>query len=109
MTFANGITNMVSVAILLASNFILSFKIPITSKNPSYFPTTKLYAKRMAKTRSVSGFGGAAVQECPCGSSLGYMKCCGKIHRDPKAFAMATAEQVVRARYSAYALREVGK
>jgi SEC-C motif-containing protein len=35
------------------------------------------------------------------------MKCCGKLHKDVNAFALATAEQVVRARYSAYAKREV--
>jgi SEC-C motif-containing protein len=35
------------------------------------------------------------------------MKCCGKLHSDPAAYASATAEQVVRARYSAYAKREV--
>lgn len=35
------------------------------------------------------------------------MKCCGKIHKDPKAYAAASAEQVVRARYSAYSKREV--
>ena len=35
------------------------------------------------------------------------MKCCGRIHNDPSVFASATAEQVVRARYSAYSRREV--
>jgi len=35
------------------------------------------------------------------------MKCCGKIHKDGDAFAQATPEQVVRARYSAYAKREI--
>ena len=35
------------------------------------------------------------------------MKCCGKLHSDPSAYASASAEQVVRARYSAYAKREV--
>jgi len=59
------------------------------------------------RTASASGFGGAAVEDCPCGSNLGYMKCCGKIHKDASAYASATAEQVVRARYSAYAKREV--
>lgn len=59
------------------------------------------------RTKSSSGFGGAAVEACPCGSNLGYIKCCGKIHKDPKAYGQATAEQVVRARYSAYAKREI--
>ena len=35
------------------------------------------------------------------------MQCCGKLHKDPAVFASASAEQVVRARYSAYAKREV--
>lgn len=59
------------------------------------------------RTKSASGFGGAAVEPCPCGSDKGYMKCCGKLHKDSKAYGEATAEQVVRARYSAYAKREI--
>lgn len=59
------------------------------------------------KEAKTSGFGGKATEPCPCGSGLGYMKCCGLLHKDPKAFASATAEQVVRGRYSAYAKREV--
>jgi hypothetical protein len=78
---------------------------PHTNKRFRKQISTLLYAK--AKNRSVSGFGGAAVQECPCGSGMGYMKCCGKLHRDVQSYVNATAEQVVRARYSAYALREV--
>jgi len=35
------------------------------------------------------------------------MKCCGKLHKDAKAYGEAAAEQVVRARYSAYAKREI--
>ena len=35
------------------------------------------------------------------------MKCCGKLHKDPEAFSSATPEQVVRARYSAYAKRDI--
>lgn len=59
------------------------------------------------RTKSTSGFGGAAVTPCPCGSGLSYIKCCRVIHKDPKAFGTATPEQVVRARYSAYAKREI--
>ena len=59
------------------------------------------------KSSSTSGFGGAATEDCPCGSGFGYMKCCGKLHKDPSAYAYATAGQVVRARYSAYAKRDV--
>ena len=64
-------------------------------------------ASNKNKNLSTAGFGGAATAPCPCGSNLGYMKCCGKLHKDPKVFAEAAAEQVVRARYSAYAKREV--
>jgi SEC-C motif domain protein len=53
------------------------------------------------------GFGGAAIQPCPCGSKIPYNKCCGLIHSDPAVYAQASAEQVVRARYSAYAKRVV--
>lgn len=35
------------------------------------------------------------------------MSCCGKIHKNADDYASATPEQVVRARYSAYAKREV--
>jgi len=85
--------------------------------NPSFIRDTHttIYAKKTAtkkkkkkgKNSSTSGFGGAAAEDCPCGSGLGYMKCCGKLHKDSKVYANATAEQVVRARYSAYAKREV--
>jgi hypothetical protein len=54
-----------------------------------------------------AGFGAAATDPCPCGSSLGYMKCCGRLHTNEDAYASASAEQVVRARYSAYAKRVV--
>ena len=67
----------------------------------------KAKPKKKGMNASSSGFGGAAAAPCPCGSGLGYAKCCGKLHKDPKAFAFATAEQVVRARYSAYAKRVV--
>ena len=59
------------------------------------------------RTQSSSGFGGASISPCPCGSQIGYMKCCGALHTNAKAYADAKAEQVVRARYSAYAKRQV--
>jgi UPF0225 domain len=57
-----------------------------------------------ARTGAAS-FGGAAMGQCPCGSGDTYSGCCGRLHRDGNAFRLATAEQVVRARYSAYAKR----
>jgi len=59
------------------------------------------------RVQSSSGFGGAATQFCPCGSAIAYMKCCGKIHKDPQAYANANAEEVVLARYTAYSKREI--
>ncbi|MGY1731113.1 YchJ family protein [Geodermatophilus sp. SYSU D01045] len=39
---------------------------------------------------------------CPCGSGLPYAECCGRLH-DGTA-AAATAEQLMRSRYSAFAV-----
>lgn len=38
---------------------------------------------------------------CPCGSGIAYPSCCGRLHTGGRA---PTAERVMRARYSAYAL-----
>lgn len=65
------------------------------------------------RTQSTSGFGGASVAPCPCGakdndgSQKSYMKCCGLLHTSADKYASARAEEVVRARYSAYAKRQV--
>ena len=40
--------------------------------------------------------------QCPCGSGLPYTKCCGLYHQ---GVLVPTAESLMRARYSAYALR----
>lgn len=41
---------------------------------------------------------------CPCGSAMRYDGCCGRLHRgDAEA---GTAEQLMRARYSAFATRD---
>ena len=74
--------------------------------------TTCLSAKKAPNNKkkgrpSTSGFGGAATESCPCGSEEAYMKCCGKLHKKIPEFMKATPEQVVRARYSAYAKREI--
>lgn len=83
----------------------LSLSISLHAKKTNTQKKSALKTKN--KQISTTGFGGAAVENCPCGSAVGYMKCCGRLHRDVKAYADATAEQVVRARYSAYAKREV--
>ena len=40
---------------------------------------------------------------CPCGNPVGYNECCGPLHDG--ATAAASAEQLMRSRYSAYVLR----
>lgn len=42
---------------------------------------------------------------CPCSSGLPYDECCGPVHRGTRA--APTAEQLMRSRYSAYALGDV--
>lgn len=44
----------------------------------------------------------AATQACPCGSGDAYRACCGPVHDGAPA---ATAEQLMRSRYSAFAFR----
>lgn len=98
-----------------ASNCVSSFTVNTWQASPKTKTSLiQLDAKKATKQKSkkknqgsTSGFGGAAAVPCPCGSGLGYMKCCGRLHKDPKVFASATAEEVVRARYSAYSKREV--
>lgn len=49
------------------------------------------------------GFGGGAMEACPCGSAETYSACCSKIHKNVQNFRKASARQIVEARYSAYA------
>ncbi len=42
------------------------------------------------------------LRRCPCGTGLPYAECCGRLH-DGTATA-ATAEQLMRSRYSAFAV-----
>jgi SEC-C motif domain protein len=44
------------------------------------------------------------LRRCPCGSGLPLAECCGRLH-DGTA-AAATAEQLMRSRYSAFALTD---
>ena len=43
---------------------------------------------------------------CPCGTELAYDKCCAPIIKGERD--AETAEQLMRSRYSAYALKEIG-
>jgi SEC-C motif-containing protein len=45
-------------------------------------------------------------RRCPCGTGLPLAECCGRLHEG--AAAAATAEQLMRSRYSAFALADVG-
>lgn len=46
----------------------------------------------------------ATTRACPCGSGKAYDACCGPFHRG--AATPATAEELMRSRYSAFALGE---
>lgn len=46
-----------------------------------------------------------ASTDCPCGSGDTYDQCCAPIHRDGAGLGR-TAEQLMRARYSAYGLHD---
>ena len=55
----------------------------------------------------MAGFGSKGLdpqQRCPCGGAS-YGRCCRPLHR--QARAAATAEQLMRSRYSAFALAEI--
>ena len=41
-------------------------------------------------------------RRCPCGTGLPYPECCGRLH--DRAATAATAEQLMRSRYSAFAV-----
>jgi len=43
-----------------------------------------------------------APRRCPCGTGLPYAECCGRLHEGTAA--AATAEQLMRSRYSAFAV-----
>lgn len=47
---------------------------------------------------------GAAV--CPCGSMAAYRQCCGRWHHGAQRLGAATAEELMRSRYSAFVLDE---
>lgn len=91
----------------MANSFAL---VPASTSERS--SATQLFAtkKKKSKKKRTSpggGFGGASMEPCPCGSGETYNNCCSTLHRDVNAFKSATAEQVVRARYSAFAKKQV--
>jgi len=46
------------------------------------------------------------LRRCPCGTGLPYDECCGPLHAG--TVTAATAEQLMRSRYSAFALGDAG-
>lgn len=72
---------------------------------------TSLFATKKKKKKggntsggpSFGGFGGGAMESCPCGSGDTYSACCSQIHKNVQNFRKASAQQIVQARYSAYA------
>jgi SEC-C motif-containing protein len=49
---------------------------------------------------------GAVSKGCPCHSGRRYAECCGPLHRGARS--AATPEELMRSRYAAFALGEVG-
>ena len=47
-----------------------------------------------------------APRRCPCGTGLPYAECCGRLHEGTAT--AATAEQLMRSRYSAFAVGDAG-
>ena len=45
-------------------------------------------------------------RRCPCGTGLPYADCCGRLHE--RTATPATAEQLMRSRYSAFVLGDAG-
>jgi hypothetical protein len=86
--------------------------LPTTTSITSPSSTVTLFAARKKSNKKKAsstggGFGGASMEPCPCGSSLTYASCCGKIHKDVNAYKSASAADLVKARYSAYAKKLV--
>eukprot|EP00536_Pseudo-nitzschia_multiseries_P004319 jgi/Psemu1/9705/gm1.9705_g len=85
----------------------------VASETTTATTTTALFAAKKKKNKAggnkksgggvpFGGFGGAAMEPCPCGAGETYSSCCSKVHKDVQNFRKASAEQIVRARYSAY-------
>lgn len=77
-----------------------------TQQQSSALFATKKKKKKAGKKQagpSFGGFGGGAMETCPCGSGETYSNCCSKIHKNVQNFRKAAAQDIVKARYSAYA------
>ncbi|WP_091556766.1 YchJ family protein [Micromonospora pattaloongensis] len=59
-------------------------------------------AKRSARRSAADD----ATRSCPCGTGEAYRECCGRLHRGETT--AASAEQLMRSRFSAYAVGDTG-
>ena len=100
---SSGCARDAPVLLLLSTTEIGGVSFDSKMKHSNRLHAVKQYAMKREKY-SPSGFGGAAISDCPCGSGLSFVRCCDIIHSSSAAYANATAAQVVRARYSAFAL-----
>ena len=100
----------ISLVVLVALiSVVLTTTFVVTPARSASWTNELCAKKKTAKSKaggSGGGFGVAALEPCPCGSSESYSRCCGKLHKDVNAYKSAKAEQVARARYSAYAKKQ---
>ncbi|WP_354643077.1 YchJ family protein [Kitasatospora camelliae] len=61
-------------------------------------------SRRRVNQRPTSAAAPARPEACPCGLPARYEECCGRLHRGDAA--AATAEQLMRSRFSAFAVRD---
>ena len=94
------------ISALLATSYVIVLTPSRPNSRTRELSAKKNTAKSKAGGSGGGGFGVAALEPCPCGSSESYSRCCGKLHKDVNAYKSAKAEQVARARYSAYAKKQ---
>jgi SEC-C motif domain protein len=78
---------------------------------PSQVDLAARHGRILPHPRAAPSAGGGTLAQvdprrCPCGTGLPYAGCCGRLH-DGTA-AAATAEQLMRSRYSAFAVGDAG-
>lgn len=76
------------------------------SSRPARRPATGKKPARRAQAAAPAPSAGAPPRQCPCGLPAPYADCCGALHAGT-ALA-ATAERLMRSRYSAFAVRDAG-
>lgn len=115
MSFSRNLSVVLIALVTFASLDLVNTFSMLPAAGTVAYPTSYSFAlfaakKKSKKSRASStggGFGGASMEPCPCGSALTYASCCGKIHKDVTAYKSASAADLVKARYSAYAKKLV--